>query len=117
MSNDEKISYIVDLVAHSQAPLLIRLYATYKTTSVKDPENPSLNEIIVPITSLPTSYSGHTTDGEEFNLEQEGPLIDDMFPLHTGNTRVYLQIVCLNMPRSALDDYIINDSILSSTSE
>lgn len=117
LSDDDKISYIVNLVAYSQAPLLIRLYAIYKTSFTKDTEDASGYEIVVPITSLPTSFSGKTADGEEFNLEQDNHVVDEQFRLNTGNTKVYIQIVCLNMSRSALDDYVINDSILSSTAE
>lgn len=114
---DERISYLVDLVAHSQAPLLIRLSAAYKTVSVDESGNASLNEIVVPVTSLPTSYSGQTIDGKDFDIEVKGFVNDGVFPLNTGKTKVYLQIVCLNMTRSALDDYIIDENIMSSTSE
>ncbi|KAI9478175.1 MAG: hypothetical protein EXX96DRAFT_239123 [Benjaminiella poitrasii] len=102
MSEDDKVSFIVDLVAHSQAPLLIRLNAAYRTTTYADNSTPP--EIIIPINSLPTSYSGHTINGEQFNLKEESDMLDESFPLRTGNTRVFLQIVCLNIPRSDLDD-------------
>lgn len=117
MSSDDKISYIIDLVAYSQAPLLIRLYATYKTTYTEGPESNSCSEIVVPVSSIPTSYSGQTTYGEEFNLEKGGTEAAEKLPFNVGNTKVYLHIVCLNMSRSALDDYIINDSFISSTAE
>lgn len=117
VSLDDKISYIVNLVAHSQAPLLIRLYAVYRTFSTGDAKNTSCSEIIVPITSIPTSFSGKMPDGEEFNLEPEELVVNEKFPLNTGTTKVYLQIVCLNMSRSILDDYVIDDSILSSSAE
>ncbi|KAI8085279.1 hypothetical protein BDF21DRAFT_234586 [Thamnidium elegans] len=117
LSFDDKISYIVNLVAHSQAPLLIRLYAVYKTCLTTNSETTTCSEIVAPITSIPTSFSGKMSNGEEFDLEQKDLVIDEKFPLKTGNTKVYLQIVCLNMSRSALDDYVIDDNILSSTAE
>ncbi|KAI7903406.1 uncharacterized protein BX663DRAFT_433900 [Cokeromyces recurvatus] len=110
MSEDDRVSFIVDLVAHSQAPLLIRLNAVYRMPISSD-NHSSTSEIIVPIHSLPTSYSGQTIDGEKFNLKREGLMFQDMFPLRQEDTRVYLQIVCLNMPRSDLDDYSYLDNL------
>lgn len=116
MTPDEKISCIVDLIAHSQDPLMIRLYTAYRTTN-SDVDNASCSEIIVPVTTLPTSFSGYTTSGDKFDLEANQTIIDDMFPLCNGNTKVCLQIVCLNMSRSPLDDYVLNENFASSASE
>lgn len=114
MSQDDRISFIVDLVAHARAPLMIRLNATYKTTVVnKETDGVSCTEIVVPITSLPTSYTGCTADGKEFNLEDEKRIYNDRFPLMAGSTTVSLQIVCLNMPRSDLDDHSFTDNLFS----
>lgn len=117
MSQDDKISFIVDLVAHSQAPLLIRLNAAYKTTLDADTDGPSYSEIVVPVTSLPTSYAGHTVEGKQFDLEDENTINNDTFPLMAGNTKVYLQIVCLNMSRSDLDDHSATDNLFPYNSE
>lgn len=117
MSFDEKISHIVNLVAYSQAPLLIRLFTAYKTDQTDNPDSNLCPEIVIPVSSIPTSYSGQTTDGEEFNLEKGGAKTNEKFPFNVGNTKVYLRIVCLNMSRSVLDDYIINDNVISTTSE
>lgn len=116
MTSDERISYIVDLVAHAQNPFLIRLSAAYRTTIV-DAENSTTNEIIIPITSLPTSFAGCTEDGTKFDIEQDVPTVDGVFPIHQGNTKVYLQVVCLNMSRSSFDDYPVIDGISNPTSE
>jgi hypothetical protein len=113
MSADEKISYLVDLVAHSQSPLLIRLYASYKTTHSSD----GTSELVIPVTSLPTSDSGLTADGKEFNVEDESMFKSEAFPLQGGNTTVSLQVVCLSMPRSDIDDYTLTDSLYSCSSK
>ncbi|KAI8639359.1 hypothetical protein BD408DRAFT_350065 [Parasitella parasitica] len=110
---DDKISFLVDLVAYSRAPLLIRLNATYKTMSSNegDINSCSYTEIVVPVTSLPMSYRGHTADGKEFNLQNEYGIHHDTFPLTASDTKVYLQIVCLNMPPSDLDDHADADNL------
>lgn len=113
ISADERISYLVDLVAHSQSPLLIRLYASYKITDSGD----HASEIVVPITSLPTSYSGITVDGQEFSIEDTSVLKNETFPSKSDNRSVCLQIVCLSMPRSDIDDYTITDNVYSYSSK
>lgn len=117
MSSDDKISQIVDLVAYSQAPLLIRLNAVYRTTNTQDPASNLCSEIIIPVSTIPSSYSGQTTDGAEFNVEKGATKADEKFPFNVGNTKVYLQAVCLNLSRSVLDDYVVNDSAMSTTAE
>ncbi|CAO3642716.1 unnamed protein product [Mucor fragilis] len=112
MSRDDKISFIADLVAHSRAPLLIRLNAAYKTTLHHgDTDSPLCTEIVVPVTSLPTSYTGHTVDGRAFDLEDAETIHNDAFPRTAGNTKAYLQIVCLNMSRSDLDDHSVTNNL------
>ncbi|KAK4521739.1 glycerophosphoinositol permease [Mucor velutinosus] len=111
MSEDDKISFIVDLVAHSRAPLLIRLNAAYKTTANQDTDSSSCTEIVVPVTSLPTSYTGHTVEGTAFDLEDTETIQNDTFPRKAGSTKVYLQIVCLNMSRSDLDDHSVTNNL------
>lgn len=112
MAQDDKISLIVDLVAHARAPLLIRLNAAYKTTTLnQDTDSPSCTEIVVPVTSLPTSYTGHTVDGKAFDLEDAETIHNDAFPLMAGHTTVCLQIVCLNMSRSDLDDHAATNNL------
>jgi hypothetical protein len=113
MTADEKISYLVDLVAHSQSPLLIRLYASYKTIGEADHSS----ELVIPVTSLPTSYSGLTADGKEFKVVDENLFKSETYPLKGGNTSVYLQIMCLSMPRSDIDDYTLTDNLYSCSSK
>ncbi|KAL9552740.1 hypothetical protein MBANPS3_003625 [Mucor bainieri] len=130
MSPDDKIAFIVDLVAHARAPLLIRLNAAYKTTTLPDTvsaatststataaaaatvDSPCCTEIVVPVSSLPISYSGCTADGKAFDLEEADKVIQHAtFPLMAGRTRVCLQIVCLNMARSDLDDHSVTNNL------
>ncbi|CEP07420.1 hypothetical protein [Parasitella parasitica] len=97
LPQDDKISFLVDLVAYSRAPLLIRLNAVYKTATSNienDTDVDSYAEIVVPVTSLPTLYEGRAVDGKEFKLQHDQD---------AGDTKVYLQFVCLNMSRSDLD--------------
>ncbi|RCI06178.1 hypothetical protein CU098_001117, partial [Rhizopus stolonifer] len=110
MTMDEKISHVVDLVVHSQSPLLIKLFVVYKSSSIGGQEQ---QEITVPIISLPTSYTGKTTDGTSFNFENQENTISDMFPLADGSTKAYLQLICLNLPRSDTNDYTMSENLFS----
>jgi hypothetical protein len=88
--------------------LLLRLNVAYKTIPVTPGE--TVNEFIAPVTSLPTSYTGQSATGEKFDLEDKH-MNSEMFPVGPLNKKVYLQIVCLNMPRSFTDDYNLPDNL------
>ncbi|KAI9245564.1 hypothetical protein BDA99DRAFT_490295 [Phascolomyces articulosus] len=108
-SMDDQISLLVDLVACSQIPLLIRLESVYtnpeKGTTVK-----------VPITSLPTAFEGQTNDKEFINFEpiMNGDIYNgDWSPLDRKSTTVSLNLVCINMRRSPDEEYIVTNPLIS----
>lgn len=108
MSQDDRISFIVDLVAHAEAPLLLRLNVAYKTGAFEP--GASDNEFIAPVTSLPTSNSWQSASGEKYGFE-ESDMNAETFPVGSSNKKVYLQIVCLNMTRSYMDVYNLPDNM------
>ena len=104
-STDNQISRLVDLVACSQTPLLIRLECVYidagKGTTVR-----------IPTIELPTTFDGFTTENEYYNFGPEIPEDGAWSPLDTKSTNISLHIVCVNMPRSQDEKYITTDPSL-----
>ena len=102
---DDKISLLVDLVAWSQTPLLIRLECVYT-----DPA--SGRTATVPITSLPTAFAAQTRESEFINFESNisNEIHDgDWSPLDSKSTTVALHLVCINIPRSQDEDIFITN--------
>ncbi|KAG2227474.1 hypothetical protein INT45_007499 [Circinella minor] len=104
-SLDDQISLLVDLVAWSQTPLLIRLECVYT-----DPA--SGRTTTVPITSLPTVFGAQSQDSEFINFEpniSNNVYDSDWSPLDNKSTTVALHLVCINIPRSQDEDFFITN--------
>ncbi|KAI8144511.1 hypothetical protein BJV82DRAFT_70230 [Fennellomyces sp. T-0311] len=102
VSADSQISRLVDLVACSQTPLLIRLECVY-TDSSKG------TTVRIPTTELPTTFNGYTTENKYYDFKPGTSESNTWSPFDTQSTKVSLHIVCVNMPRSRDEKYITTD--------
>lgn len=89
----ERIAALVDLVANSQSPLLIRIECQYTKEGTT---------VTIPTESLPTTFKGRTDAGQDFSMEPE--ITETWSPLDECETRVALHLVCLSMPRAGDDE-------------
>ncbi|KAI8990040.1 hypothetical protein BDB01DRAFT_717763 [Pilobolus umbonatus] len=115
VSFEDKIANVVDLVAHSQIPLLVRLDCIYRKPNVGQ-NKPPFTELTVPVNSIPTSFSGTDANGDNFKFEREDVDENSAFPYNRDHTSVYLQIVFLNMVKNDLDDYTA-DNVMETPKE
>ncbi|KAI7867129.1 hypothetical protein BDF14DRAFT_1984118 [Spinellus fusiger] len=99
---EEKVSSLIELVTNSHIPLLVRLECTYTLHS--DKEDTPITELTIPVSYLPTSFSGESIEGKKFNFDDQA-IVQGSSPLDSGKVSVTLRLVCLSMPESDNNEY------------
>ncbi|KAI8390994.1 uncharacterized protein BYT42DRAFT_601943 [Radiomyces spectabilis] len=96
-SLDEKISFLIDLVAYTQTPLLMRLECHYEAINEKG----DITSMTVPVSSIPLSYEVHTADNRKYNFTPN-TMGNEELPLYSKDASVRLHLTCLSM--TTVDD-------------